>query len=442
MAETTIENLFDAEFRDRSAFRPAGRILSAGRGLFEVGGLARDAALGDHVRFEGAAGRIRGEIVGLCDSAVSVFPDGDGAGLRVGDPAVLIGPPSLAPDRGWLGRIVDPHGKPLDGRPLGRSSHPRALFSAPPPASARKPFGPRLDTGLAVFDTLLPVVRGQRIGLFAGSGVGKSSLLGMLARGLEADVVVIALVGERGRELGSFVRDVLGPEGLARSVVVVSTSDQPPLSRRLALPAALTVAEHFRDEGQHVLLLADSITRFAEAHREVALASGESASMRGFPPSMAHATMSLAERTGPGAYGCDGDITAVFSTLVAGSDMDEPVADTIRGVLDGHVVLDREIAERGRYPAIDVLRSVSRSLPSAATPRENAIIATARQRLGAYARAELMIQSGLYEPGSDAATDAAIKVWTSLDHFVSEPSDCVASSFLKLSAALAPGGLL
>jgi flagellum-specific ATP synthase len=294
----------------------------------------------------------------------------------------------------------------------------------------------RLPTGIAVFDTLLPLVRGQRLGLFAGSGVGKSSLLAKFARGVAADVVVIALVGERGRELREFTTQVLGVEGLARSVVIAATSDQSPLVRRRCPWAAMAVAEHFRDQGLHVLFLADSITRFAEAHREIALAGGEEASMGGYPPSVAHAIMSLAERAGPGSEGV-GDITAVFSVLVPGSDMDEPVADILRGVLDGHVVMDRKIAERGRYPAIDLLRSVSRSLPAAASAEENALIAEARRLLGSYDRAELMIQAGLYVSGSDPLVDRAIRLWPMLDAFLAEDSaDGVAASFQRLAACL------
>jgi flagellum-specific ATP synthase len=238
---------------------------------------------------------------------------------------------------------------------------------------------------------------------------------------VQADVVVIALVGERGRELREFTDRVLGPAGMARSVVVTATSDQSPLMRRTCVLTAMAVAEHFRDQGLHVLLLVDSVTRFAEAHREVALAGGEDASLRGYPPSLTQAIMGLAERAGPGPEGA-GDITAVFSVLVAGSDMEEPVADILRGVLDGHVILDRRIAERGRFPAIDLLRSVSRSLPDAASEEENALIGEARRLLGAYDRAELMIQAGLYAAGSDPMIDRAIRLWPALDAFLAEPA--------------------
>lgn len=413
-----------------------GRVASVTRGTLQVAGLSRVAGLGDGVGIRSRGGLALGEVIGLSAQGVTVLSDDAGEGMAIGDVVELAGPARISPDQGWIGRIIDPTGVPLDGRPLMPGPVARPLRAAPPPAARRRRLGGRLATGVAVFDTLLPLVQGQRIGLFAGSGVGKSSLLAKFARGVQADVVVIALVGERGRELREFTEGVLGPEGLARAVVIAATSDQSPLVRRRCLPAALAVAEHFRDQGLHVLLLADSMTRFAEAHREVALAAGEAASMRGWPPSMAQAVMGLAERAGPGEDG-SGDITAVFSVLVPGSDMEDPVADVLRGVLDGHVVLDRKIAERGRYPAIDLLRSVSRSLPAAATPDENALIARARALLGAWDRAEMMVQAGLYAKGADPMVDAAVAVWPALDAFLAEDApDGPAAAFDRLAAVL------
>jgi flagellum-specific ATP synthase len=293
---------------------------------------------------------------------------------------------------------------------------------------------------MAAFNTVLPIVRGQRVGLFAGSGVGKSMLLGHLARHMQADVVVIALIGERGRELREFVEHVLGPEGMRRAVIVAATSDRSPLIRRRCAWAAMAVAEFFRDQGQQVLFLADSITRFAEAHREVATAAGEMPALRGFPASTSHLIMSLCERAGPGEDG-SGDITALLTVLVAGSDMEEPIADILRGVLDGHVVLDRQIAERGRYPAIDLLRSVSRSLPRAATEEENALISSARGLLGSYARSETMIKAGLYSEGSDPGLDQAIKIWPELDGFLADKEAVSAkNSFARLGVILRRAG--
>ncbi|RYH07493.1 FliI/YscN family ATPase [Tropicimonas sp. IMCC6043] len=425
------------EVRTMTPLRPVGRVIAAGHGLMTIGGLHREAALGDHVRIETRNGALRGEVVNIAEDGVAVLPDGSGEGIRIGDPVVLKGAPVIAPSDHWIGRIVDPYGQSLDGRSLGRGLTERPLRARPPVATQRRPLGRRLATGLAVFDTLLPLVRGQRIGIFSGSGVGKSTLLGRLTRGVDCDVAVVALVGERGREVREFVDSNLGVEGMRKSVVVAATSDQPPLARRRAMWTAMTIAEHFRDQGRHVLFLADSVTRYAEAHREIALAAGESSSLRGFPPSTAHQIMSLAERAGPGHVSTGGDITAVFTVLVAGSDMDEPVADILRGVLDGHVVLDRQIAERGRFPAVDLLRSVSRSLPGAATAEQNRLIGLARRRLGAYDRAEVMIQAGLYAAGSDPEVDAAIQVYPVLDAFLAEASpDGPDAAFGRLSEIL------
>lgn len=410
-----------------------GRVAEISRGTLRVRGLEKLARQGDQVRI----GEIGGEVLQLSADEMVVLANGSPDGLAIGMPVELAGPAEISPDDSWIGRIIDPNGRPLDGKPLFRGPVARPLRTEAPPAAQRRALGERLSTGIAVFDTLLPLVRGQRIGLFAGSGVGKSSLLAKFARGVAADIVVIALVGERGRELREFTERVLGPAGMARSVVVAATSDQPALTRRRCAYTAMAVAEHFRDQGLHVLFLADSITRFAEAHREVALAAGESSALRGFPPSLNQAIMGLAERSGPGPKDA-GDITAVFSVLVAGSDMEEPVADILRGVLDGHVVMDRKIAERGRYPAIDLLRSVSRSLPHAASQEENALIAEARRLLGAWDRAEMMVQAGLYTKGSDATIDAAIKIWPALDAFLAEdaPSDGVSGSFRRLATVL------
>ncbi|MEO1238619.1 MAG: FliI/YscN family ATPase [Pseudomonadota bacterium] len=429
-----------AELKAVDPVRPIGRIRAVDGGLIRVSGLAEHAAMGDQVRLMAGDTMSVGEVVALGGEIISVLSDHAATGLSVGDRVVHLGPEQIAPDESWLGRVIDPSGKPLDNAPILSGLTRRPLSNAPPPAASRRGFGARLSTGLCVFDTMLPLVRGQRIGLFAGSGVGKSTLLAQLAQGLEADVVVIALAGERGREVRHFIDKVLGPRGMARSVVVTATSDQSALMRRKALMTAMTIAETFRDTGKHVLLLADSITRFAEAHREVALSAGEAASLRGYPPSLPHLIAALVERAGPGSM-AQGDITAIFSILVAGSDMDEPVADMLRGVLDGHVILDREIAERGRFPAVDVLRSVSRSLPDAANSEENAMISLARRRMGTYAKNALMVQAGLYQSGTDPELDAAIEVWARLDAFVGQSShDGVEASFKALEYALLGDG--
>lgn len=417
-----------------------GRVVGLADLTVTVSGLANQVGLGDRVRIVSrTARRLEGEVLRISGGPgglVEVLPAEPPAGLFMGDRVLVLGPMLLAPDRTWLGRIVDPDGQPLDSKPLFPGRDARPVTAPPPPAATRRGLGSRIDTGLAAFNTVLPIVRGQRVGLFAGSGVGKSTLLGLLARNLAADVVVVALVGERGRELGHFVQHVLGPDGMRRAVVVTATSDQSAMQRRRCALSAMTVAEHFRDRGLHVLLIVDSITRFAEAHRDIALAAGELAGSGGFPASMPQQIMALAERAGPGV-GAMGDITAVFSVLVAGSDMEGPVADTLRGTLDGHVVLSRRIAERGRYPAIDLLKSVSRSLPEAASDPENAMIGDARAVLGAYEQAELMIQSGLYVAGADPATDRAIRCWPAMDSFLGRTRrEGIADSFAALGAAL------
>ena len=417
--------------------RSVGRVTRVRAGVIDVIGVSAEACIGDRIRISrDGAPPLEGEIVQLSETGALILPESAPDGVALGARAARVEDITVAPCEAWLGRVIDPAGAPLDGRPVLRGSTPRALRGAPPPAAARRPLGGRLSTGLAVTNTFLPIVKGQRIGLFAGSGVGKSSLLGTLATHMQADVVVIALIGERGRELRHFIDAVIGPEGLKRSVIVTATSDRSALERRRCIWTAMAVAEHFRDSGRSVLLLADSITRFAEAHREVAVAGGEAPVLRGYPPSTASMIMALCERAGPGA-GAQGDITALFSILVAGSDMDEPIADILRGVLDGHVILDRAIAERGRYPAVDVLRSISRSLPEAATAHENQLLAEARRLLGSYERNAVMIRAGLYSAGTDPELDQAVALWPELEGFLTQAGhqDC-AQSFQQLELIL------
>jgi len=417
--------------------QPMGRISGVSDSMIYAEALPKTARLGDRVTIHHAGKRTQAEVVRIDSNGVSLLADDPIDGASIGDPIVLNGSAMFAPDASWIGRVIDPDGVPLDGYPLLPGLTPKPLRAAAPTAYGRRGLGARLSSGYMLFDTVLPITRGQRIGLFAGSGVGKSTLLAGLAQRMEADIAVIALVGERGREVREFVEKTLGPEGLARSIVVAATSDRGPQIRRRCALAATAIAEHFRDEGQQVLLFVDSLTRFAEAHREVAVASGEPPALRGFPASTAAAIASLCERAGP-ASGDRGDITAIYSVLVAGSDMDEPVADMVRGVLDGHVVMDRTIAEAGRYPAVDVLRSVSRSLPDAANPTENAIIAEVRSLMGTYARSELMVRSGLYAAGSDPTLDRAIAVKDRIDAVFSRMNDAGAdAAFAALKAAIA-----
>jgi len=425
------------EFDRLSAVRQMGVVRGIARGVIEIDGLATVARIGDHLSLRRSQGPdLAGEVLNVEADVVHMLPSAATDGVRLGDCAYLEPVRAFAPGMHWLGRVIDPFGNPLDGKPLLSGMHERDVVAAPPPAVDRKPLGERMATGLSIMNTLLPIVRGQRVGLFAGSGVGKSTLLATLAKFMEADAVVVALIGERGREVNEFVENALGPEALNRSVVVAATSDQSALSRRRCAWSAMTTAEYLRDQGLSVLFLADSVTRFAEAHREIAVAMGEAPSLRGYPPSVAPMIAGLCERAGPGTED-QGDITAVFSVLVAGSDMDEPVADILRGVLDGHIVLNREIAERGRFPAIDVNRSVSRSLPDAATAEENQMIAETRRLVGSYEQSEVMIKAGLYTPGTDPLLDQAMRVHDELDGFFGKPDPAgIRNSFDRLSVIL------
>ncbi len=424
--------------------RRCGRVAAADGATVTISGLAERARLGDpvHIGESVDSPGITGEIVSLSEGVAQAMTIGGHGGVALGDLVWLTPAEPIRPSDGWRGRIVGANGAPLDGRPLPSGGAPVELHAAPPPAARRAGLGERLATGLCVTDSLLPITRGQRVGLFAGSGVGKSMLLAKLARRMEADVVVFALIGERGRELNEFIRTGLGPEGFERAVIVAATSDESPLNRRRAAWTAMAISESFRDAGRHVLLVVDSVTRFAEAHREIALTAGETPSLRAFPPSTANLIAALAERAGPNIEGAPGAITAIFSVLVAGSDMEEPIADIARGVLDGHIVLDRAIAERGRFPAIDVSRSVSRALPAAASPAELSLITRTRRLLAAYERAAPMVQTGLYQKGADPETDAAVALFPKLDAFFAEETSLGADpsdAFRRLAGILAAG---
>jgi flagellum-specific ATP synthase len=429
--------LLKHEFDRMTAVRHVGLVTGVAQGLIEIGGLNTHARVGDLLTLRRRVGSdLAGEVLHVGSGHIKMLPNAGPDGVSLGDRVYLDPSPDFAPGLHWLGRIIDPFGRPLDGKPLLSGSQTRDIMQAPPPAVARKPLGQRMATGLSVLNTVLPVVRGQRVGLFAGSGVGKSTLLSTLARSMQSDVVVVALIGERGREVNEFVAQAIGPEAMKRTIVVAATSDQSALARRRCAWSAMSTAEYLRDLGLNVLFLADSVTRFAEAHREIAVSMGESPSLRGYPPSVTPLIASLCERAGPGTQE-QGDITAVFSVLVAGSDMDEPIADILRGLLDGHIVLSRDIAERGRFPAIDVSRSVSRSLPGAASEAENQMITETRKLVGSYEQSEVMIKAGLYAEGSDPLLDQAVRVHEELDAFFAKPeAEGIENSFDRLSLIL------
>jgi flagellum-specific ATP synthase len=414
--------------------------------VVEVEGLTGLAAIGDRLALRTRDERlIPAEVIGFRDAALQAMAFGSLDGLAHGAKALLHDRSHAMLDvaSSWLGRVIDPLGNPLDqaGILFGGAT-PKATRISPPEATSRARLGPRIDLGVRALNCFATCRQGQRLGLFAGSGVGKSTLLSMLTRGTACDVVVLALVGERGREVRDFIENDLGPDGLAHSVVVVATSDAPPLMRRQCAYTAMAVAEHFRDQGLSVLLLMDSVTRFCLALREIGLSLGEPPATRGYPPSVFAELPRLLERAGPGPIlpeGRAGHITGLFSVLVEGDDHNEPVADAIRGILDGQIVMDRKIAEAGRYPAIDILRSLSRVAASCLDEGQTATVRRVRAMLSLHADMVDMVRLGAYRPGTDAAVDEALRLTPAIEDFLRQaPGDRSGfdESFQRLNQAL------
>ncbi len=381
-----------------------GRVVGVRGLMIEVAGPIHTMSIGARVVIEtGNSRTIPCEVVGFSGANALLMPFAALEGVRRGCRAVVSS----------VAAAVRP------SPPPGPSPYP--FRNPPPPAHARARVGAPLDLGVRALNTFITCCRGQRMGIFSGSGVGKSVLLSMLARNVAADISVIGLVGERGREVQEFLQDDLGAEGLKRSVVVVSTSDEPALMRRQAGYLTLAVAEYFRDLGQDVLVLMDSITRFAVAQREIGLSAGEPPTAKGYTPTVFTELPRLLERAGPGIGA--GTITGMFSVLVEGDDHNEPVADAVRAILDGHVVMERAIAERGRYPAINVLKSVSRTMPRAADPAYLPVINRVRQVMATYSDMEELIRLGAYRPGSSAEVDEAIRLHRPLEEFLAQSKE-------------------
>jgi flagellum-specific ATP synthase len=402
--------------------RVFGRVTGVQGLLIEVAGIERHLSVGGRCRVIARGDRqVLCEVVGFRDDKALLLPfaplDGIGLGCRV---EVAESQPTVMPTTAWLGRVINALGEPVDGLgPLPMGTVPQAIRNTPPPAHTRKRVEGKLDLGIRALNTFLTCCRGQRMGIFAGSGVGKSVLMSMIARYTAADVSVIGLIGERGREVQEFIHDDLGPEGLARSVVVVATSDEAPLMRRQAAYMTLAVAEFFRDQGRDVLCLMDSVTRFAMSQREIGLAAGEPPTTKGYPPTTFAELPKLLERAGPGPIG-SGSITGLFTVLVDGDDHNEPIADAARGILDGHIVLDRAIAERGRFPAVNVLRSISRTMPGCNADAENNIVNQARRYLAAYENMAEMIRLGAYRKGSNREVDEAMTYYAPIEEFLQQ----------------------
>ncbi|MCP4922939.1 MAG: flagellar protein export ATPase FliI [bacterium] len=391
--------------------------------LISVSGLNQRLSVGARCHIHPRSGPPRvAEVVGFQDNQALVMPflglEGIGPKCRVD---FLEEAPRVYPHAQWLGRVVNGFGDAIDGKgALPLSGTGRLVQGTPPPAHERDRVGKRLDMGVRSINTFLTCCRGQRMGIFAGSGVGKSTLLSQIARFSDATVNVIGLIGERGREVQEFIEDYLGEEGLKRSVIIVATSDESPVMRVQAAHMTLAIAEYFRDEGQDVLCLMDSVTRFSMAGREIGLSVGEPPTTKGYTPSVFAALPKLLERAGPGLKTQKGSITGLFTVLVEGDDHNEPISDAVRGILDGHIVLERAIAERGRFPPINILRSVSRMMPGCNQEVEQTNIAQARQLMSTYEDMADMIRLGAYKKGSDPGVDKAILYREPLERFLSQ----------------------
>ncbi|MEH2611112.1 flagellar protein export ATPase FliI [Bradyrhizobium sp. AZCC 1693] len=401
-----------------------GRVVGVRGLMVEIAGPIHAMSVGARIVIDTGGNRfIPAEVIGFSGSNAVVMPFGGLDGVRRGCRAVIATAASqVRPSPAWLGRVINAMGEPIDGKgPLVQGPSPMPYRNSPPPAHSRKRVGLPLDLGVRALNTFLTCCRGQRLGIFAGSGVGKSVLLSMLARNVDADITVIGLIGERGREVQEFLQEDLGDEGLARSVVVVATSDEPALMRRQAAYLTLAIAEYFRDEDKDVLCLMDSVTRFAMAQREIGLSAGEPPTAKGYTPTVFTELPKLLERAGPGTG--VGTITGIFTVLVDGDDHNEPIADAVRGILDGHVVMQRSIAERGRFPAINILKSVSRTMPRSANPDYLPVIMRGRQVMATYADMEELIRLGAYRAGSSPEVDEAIRLHEPLEAFLRQAKD-------------------
>ncbi|RAK58662.1 flagellar protein export ATPase FliI [Phenylobacterium hankyongense] len=424
----------------------SGRVAAVNGLLIEArGGLSR-LAVGARAEIDRLGDApVAAEVVGFRETRALLMPFGPVEGVAPGA-QIRIEPRGSAvrPTKAWLGRIIDSFGEPIDGKgplPQGQVGYP--MRAAPPAAHARDRVGERMDVGVRAMNVFTTCCRGQRLGVFAGSGVGKSVLLSMLAKNAECDAVVVGLIGERGREVREFIEETLGEEGLKRAVVVVATSDEPALKRRQAAYMTLAIAEFLRDQDLEVLCMMDSVTRFAMAQREIGLAAGEPPTTKGYTPTVFTELPKLLERAGPGPIRPDGTragpITGIFTVLVDGDDHNEPIADAVRGILDGHIVMERSIAERGRFPAINVLKSISRTMPGCHHPHEREIVTAARRSLSAYSNMEELIRIGAYRAGADPQVDRAIQLNPALEAFLTQDKDestGLESSFAALSQIL------
>lgn len=412
---------FKQELENIQTKKIYGRVKAVQGVMIEIAGPLAAFGIGARLKIERDQSHpIMVEVVGFKEGAALAMPYGNLDGISMGAKAQLHSTNNdVSPNQSWLGRIVNALGEPIDGKgalPAGDIRVP--LRNSPPPANQRNRVGVPLDLGVKALNCFATCCVGQRLGIFAGSGVGKSVLMSMLTKNASADVFVIGLIGERGREVQEFIEDNLGVEGLKRSIVVVATSDEAALMRRQAAYMTMSLAEYFRDAGSNVLCMIDSVTRFAMAGREIGLSVGEPPATKGYTPTVFAELPRLLERAGPGTD--QGSITGLFTVLVEGDDHNEPISDAVRGILDGHIVMERAIAERGRYPAINVLKSISRTMPECVPEQYRAAINKARQYMSTFYDMEEIIRMGVYRPGSNAETDAAINYTEKLEQFLQQ----------------------
>lgn len=409
-----------AQARAGALPRFRGRVERVSGVLVEATGLR--AAVGELCRIDTGRGPgIDADVVGFRDGNTLLMPHGELIGIAPRQGVVGLGRPfSIPVGQGLLGRVLDGFAQPIDGGPPLPPSLRSSVHRPAPPPMDRAPVRAPLQTGVRAIDAFTTLGRGQRLGIFAGSGVGKSSLLAQITRGTDAQIIIVCLVGERGREVRAFVDEVLAQRGRERSIVVVATSDRPPIERYLAPFTATTLAEHFRDQGQDVLLVMDSVTRFAAASREIGLAAGEPPTVRGYPPSFFATVPRLVERLGTAG---SGSITGLLTVLLDADDPNDPVSDTLRGLLDGHVFLDRELAQRSHFPAIDVLGSLSRLMPSITSPEHGRASDSVRQLMAAWKEGRDLVEIGAYQAGSNPKLDRALDLMPAIETFTRQTPD-------------------
>ncbi len=438
--QTYLEALRE-QIEDIKPIKISGKVSSVKGVVIEAKGISEYVSIGSRCKIRNSLRneQINCEVVGFSNNVVLLMPFDDTEGVGSGaEVEVYQHENEIFPDQSWLGRIVNAFGEPIDENgPLKNGEKSYLLKANPPQASKRQRIGGKIDLGVKVIDTFASCCFGQRMGIFAGSGVGKSVLISMLTKYANTDVKVIGLIGERGREAKEFIEEYLGPEGLKRAIIVLATGDESALLRKRAAYLTISIAEYFRDAGMEVLCIMDSITRYAMAQREIGLAIGEPPTTKGYPPSVFSELPKILERAGPGVE--NSNITGLFTVLVEGDDQNEPISDAVRGILDGHIVMDRAIGERGRFPAVDVLKSVSRAMPKCNNTLENKLVTTARRSLSIYNDMAEMIRLGAYKKGTDPEVDNSIILYEKIEKFLNQlPNEncAMSESFKQLGEIL------